>query len=658
MKSLWNAAEAAACDDDIDLRVYSSRLLGQDPCLVLHGGGNTSVKVTKISLVGEVEELLYVKGSGWDLETIEAAGFAPVRMAHLLKLAKLPELTDAQMVNELKTQMTHASAPSPSVETILHATIPFKYVDHTHADAVVTITNTAQGLDRIKSIYGDEIIIIPYIMPGFDLAKRCDEIYQSEATDKTIGMVLLNHGIFSFADTAQASYERMIYLVDKAEQFLKSENAWDLPEVSPKSVEFNSRQQATLRRGISLAAGHPMIVSTDMADDCLVFSQRQDLAEVSQQGPATPDHVIRTKQLPMVGDGLNDYLKNYQTYFETYSKTPRDGQGKTMLNPAPKVLLNPEYGMATVGASVKDSYIVKDIYRHTMQIIQRATLLGGFQALPSQDIFDMEYWELEQAKLKKTGNRPVFSGEVVIVSGAASGIGKACVEAFLAKGAAVVGLDINPDIVTQYNRDDYLGIEVDVTDAASLQECIDKTVMAFGGIDMVILNAGIFPVGCQIALLSQDDWRRVLNINLDATFSLMQLSHPFLAMAPSGGRVVVVGSKNVPAPGPGAAAYSVAKAGVNQLARVAALEWGKDNIRINTLHPNAVFDTAIWTEIVLSERAKHYGITVQEYKTNNLLKTEVTSMDVAELAAAMCSQLFAKTTGAQLPVDGGNDRVV
>jgi len=270
----------------------------------------------------------------------------------------------------------------------------------------------------------------------------------------------------------------------------------------------------------------------------------------------------------------------------------------------------------------------------------------------------VEYWDLEQAKLRQGGEPPVFTGEVALVTGAASGIGKACVEALLKRGAAVVGLDINPEIAKLHSRPDYRGIACDLTQESEVAAALDQAVRAFGGLDLLILNAGIFPKGAPIAAMDTDLWRKVMTINLDANFLLMRACHPLLKLAPKGGRVVVVGSKNVPAPGPGAAAYSASKAAVNQLARVAALEWGADRIRINSIHPNMVFDTALWTPEILAARAKHYGLTVAEYKTNNVLKVEVTSRDVAELAAAMCGPAFAKTTAAQVPVDGGNERVI
>ncbi|MFP5271615.1 bifunctional aldolase/short-chain dehydrogenase [Coleofasciculus sp.] len=653
MKNLWNPQEASQYQSDLELRVYTSRLLGKDPSLVLHGGGNTSVKITEKNLVGEGEDILYVKGSGWDLATIEKEGFAPVRMAHLLKLAKLPALSDSQMVNELKTQMTVATAPSPSVETILHAILPHKYVDHTHADAIVTITNTPNGLQRIKEIYGEKVVIIPYIMPGFDLARLCGEKFPVEADENTIGMVLMNHGIFSFGDTAKESYDRMISLVSAAEDYLHNHNAYS---PSPSSV-WQEKPLATplakLRHKLSTITGFPVILSSHQSPKYMAFAQREDIGVISQQGPATPDHVIRTKRLPLIGQDVEAYSQAYQDYFQTHASPEH-----TILDTIPRVILDPELGLCTIGKTIKAANIVADIYDHTIDVIETATNLEEYKPLSAQDIFAVEYWELEQAKLKKGGKEPAFTGEIALVTGAASGIGKACVDSLLKRGAAVVGLDINKDIETLYNRPDFIGITCDVTDETAITQSLEKAIRKFGGLDILILNAGIFPGGCPIKDLSTQEWRKVITINLDANLILMRECHPFLKLAPKGGRVVVIGSKNVYAPGVGAAAYSASKAALNQLTRVAALEWSQDKIRINSVHPNAVFDTGIWTEEVLKSRAAAYGLTVDEYKTNNLLNVEITSHDVAELAVELCGNLFSKTTAANIPIDGGNERVV
>jgi rhamnose utilization protein RhaD (predicted bifunctional aldolase and dehydrogenase)/NAD(P)-dependent dehydrogenase (short-subunit alcohol dehydrogenase family) len=657
MQSLWTDDEAATYRGDLAQRVYTSRLLGRDKSLVLHGGGNTSVKMRERNLVGDDEDILYVKGSGWDLEFIEEAGFSPVRMPHLLRLAKLEILSDPQMVNELVTQMTRASAPVPSVETILHALLPYKFVDHTHSDAVLTVTNTDNAAQRISDIYNDKVVVIPYVMPGFDLARLCAELIPRQSGTNTVGMVLLNHGIFSFGATARESYERMIELVDMAERYLEKHGAWRLPAPPAHDArKIQGSEIALLRNHLSRCAGNPMLVSTLQNNRTLSFARRPDIATISQQGPVTPDHVIRTKRQPMIGRDVNGYAQSYCDYFAQNTRQSKDA--KTMLDAAPRVVLDPDLGFCAVGRTIKDAAIVADIYGHTMDVIERATLLGGYRALPSRDIFDVEYWDLEQAKLRKAGNASPFAGEIALVTGAASGIGNACVDALLARGAAVVGLDIDEKIATLHERRDFLGICCDVTLRDDVVAALESAVRAYGGLDMLILNAGIFPGGTGIAALDDTAWRKVMSINLDSNLMLLRECHALLKLAPRGGRVTVIGSKNVAAPGPGAAAYSASKAALTQLARVAALEWGADNIRVNTLHPNAVFDTAIWSDEILASRAAHYGLSVEKYKKNNVLKTEVTSRDVAALAAEMCGPLFAKTTGAQIPVDGGNERVI
>ena len=658
MKSLWSDAEASRHPGDLGLRVYTSQLLGRDHTLVLHGGGNTSVKVRERTVTGEDEDILYVKGSGWDLETIKEPGFAPVRLSPLNKLARLESLSDPQMMNELTTQVIRSGAPAPSVETILHAILPYKYVDHTHADAVLAVTNTAEGGKHIREIYGDEVVVIPYVMPGFDLARLCDKQFAAEAHAGTIGMVLMNHGVFSFGQNAKESYERMIDLVTRAERFLAKRHAWDLGVSDPKLDSVARRAElAALRREISACAGFPVIMTTHSDAKFGAFAQRSDVARLSQQGPATPDHVIRTKRIPMLGRDVRRYAEAYRGYFERNASLAKEA--KTMLDPAPRMVLDPELGLCAIGRTAKDARIVHDLYAHTIDVILRSSALGGYAALPEKDVFEVEYWDLEQAKLRKSGQPPAFTGEVVLVTGAASGIGKACVEAFLKRGAAVIGVDINPDVKDAGgDRSDFLGLTCDVTSAEAVSAALETGVKAFGGLDMLVLNAGVFPGGKRIDALSDAEWRGVQHVNVDANLALMRECQPLLKLAPHRGRVVVIASKNVPAPGPGAAAYSASKAALTQLARVAALEWGADGIRVNVIHPNAVFDTGLWKADVLTSRASHYGMSVEDYRKNNILKTEVVSRDVAEMAAEMCGPLFAKTTGAQVPVDGGNDRVI
>jgi rhamnose utilization protein RhaD (predicted bifunctional aldolase and dehydrogenase)/NAD(P)-dependent dehydrogenase (short-subunit alcohol dehydrogenase family) len=628
-------------DHPLDELVHGSRLIGRDPSLVLHGGGNTSVKLTVRDVTGAPVEALYVKGSGWDLASIEPAGFAPLRLARLRELLTVPRLSDRQMMNELRCALLDATAPDPSVETLLHAVIPHSAVLHSHADAILAITDTAGGEGVVRELYGDRVVVVPYVMPGFLLARACAELYR----DGPIGMVLLNHGLFTFGSSTEEAYHRHLALVGEAEEWLAA-----CTTVHPRQSVVDRAtpvELAAIRAEVSAVAGRPMIVSQHL--DVRSFVARPDLASVAS-GPATPDHVIRTKRIPLVGKDVSGYAADYRAYFAEHA----GDRELTMLDPAPRVILDPSLGMLTVGATVKDAEIARDIYDHTITIIERAEAIGGYRALPAADLFDMEYWELEQAKLKRGNTSGPLTGEVALVTGAASGIGLACASALRAAGAAVIGLDLT----ATGSSADYLGMQADVTDPDALGAALDAGVRRFGGIDVVVPSAGVFPATTPIADLDPATWRRTLAVNTDAVATLLTQVHPFLLRSPRGGRVVVIASKNVAAPGPGAAAYSASKAALTQLARVAALEWAADDIRVNLVHPDAVFDTGLWTDEVIARRAAHYGLTVDAYKRRNLLGREITSADVARAVTALCTDTFAATTGAQLPVDGGNERVI
>ena len=653
MRSLYNENEANEFKTDLDLRVYTSRLLGRDSSLVLHGGGNTSVKSTAINLFGESEDILYVKGSGWDLATIEAEGFAPVKMDMLLKMAELKELNDPDMVKYQRLAMTNPSAPNPSVEAILHAIIPFKFVDHTHTDAVVTITNTDGGEDKIKELYGDKVLIIPYIMPGFVLAKLIYDMTRDVDWSKLEGMVLMNHGLFTFNNDAKKSYEKTIELVDKAEKYLADKGA--VLNIEETNTNMDLLVLAKIRREISNIKGKATISILNDSSEAINFS-KQNIEQIATQGPLTPDHVIRTKRIPAIlgndfKSDLAEYIKEYKQYFED-NKTE-----ETLLNPAPNFAIFKGEGTLSFGTNAKEANIIKDINDHTFEAILKAQKLGGYKALSAANIFEVEYWSLEQAKLKKGGSAPEFNGKVALVTGAASGIGLAIAKMLNSRGAAVVALDINPEVEIIFSKSDAIGVKCDLTCSEDIQNAVSKAVKSFGGIDIVVSNAGIFTPSQNLDELSDENWQRSMDINLTSHQKLIKYTAPFLKLGVDAS-IVMVASKNFPAPGKGAAAYSVAKAGQTQLARIAALELGEFGVRVNTLHPHAVFDTAIWTDEVLANRAKAYGMSVDEYKTNNVLKTEIKSENVAELVCAMASKPFAKTTGSQVAIDGGSDRII
>jgi len=659
MKNRWDqaTADARAAESDLGLRVYTSNLLGQEPDLVLHGGGNTSVKGRQQDIFGEEIDVLYVKGSGWDLRTIEAAGFPAVRLDHLLRLGGLASLSDTDMMRQLRLGLLDPAAPTPSVEAILHALIPHRYVDHSHADAVVTLSNTPDGEAHLRAIYGDEVLILPYIMPGFILARQVAEATRSLDWSKIRGIVLMHHGIFTFDDEARTSYETMIELVSRAEARLREQTGDCVAESSYRPDREDCFKLSQLRQAAGDAFGGPVLASLDVTPIATGFAGRADSAELIIKGPLTPDHTIHAKPFGAVYEagpveGLAEFATHYQNYYDANA-----GAEHQCLDLMPRYGVWRDRGLVYLAANHKRLEIVRDITQHTIAAMQRGAALGDWAALPQEALFEVEYWELEQAKLKKGGSRPAFEGKVVAVTGAASGIGKACADCFLEQGAAVVALDISPELASRFAHPAALALRCDVTDAAAVAQALQTAVLQFGGLDVLVCNAGIFPASAPIAELADETWDQSLELNLSASMRLLRAGIPYLrhGFDPA---VVFVGSKNVPAPGPGAAAYSVAKAGLTQLMRVAALELGGAGIRVNAVHPNAVYDTALWTDAVLAQRAAHYGLSVAEYRSNNVLRAEVFSKDVAQMVLHMSGNTFRCTTGAQVPVDGGNERVI
>jgi rhamnose utilization protein RhaD (predicted bifunctional aldolase and dehydrogenase)/NAD(P)-dependent dehydrogenase (short-subunit alcohol dehydrogenase family) len=657
MKSLWSDSDARKFKTPLEKRVYTSRLLGANPELVLHGGGNTSVKAKEKDFFGDPVEVIHVKGSGWDLATIEAAGFAPVRMEALLKMAKLDTLSDAEMVKQQRAAMLDPGAPNPSIEAILHAVIPQKFVDHTHANAIVAITNHKDGRKVVEDLYGDRVAIIPYVMPGFDLAKAVAKALAKVEAKKLEGLILMNHGIFTMHDDARESYELMIRLVTEAEKLLSDRlgKSFSLPKAKAKEDLLGL---AAIRQAVSKLRGVPVIASLDASDEAAGFSARKDVTKLATRGPLTPDHTIRTKRIPAVvgtdpDKTLAKYADDYRAYFEANQK------GETLLAPDPRWLVWQGHGVVSFGATESEAAVLRDISTHTWKTIQltESAFAGGWKPLPAAKLFEIEYWDLEQAKLKKSGHAPTHQGKVAIVTGSAAGIGFACAASLAHQGAKVIGIDLSPEIGEQMAKIGGIGIVANLTDDAKVKEAVESVVRQFGGLDILVSNAGIFTAGAYLDDLEQSNWDKSMAVNLTSHQKLLKYTIPYLkkGIDPA---IVLVGSRNVNAPGAGAASYSCAKAGLTQLCRVAALELAPFGVRCNIIHPDAVFDTKLWTPENLKRSAERYGMTIEEYKTRNLLKTEIKSRDVGNMVAAMASPLFGKTTGAQVPVDGGNDRVI
>jgi rhamnose utilization protein RhaD (predicted bifunctional aldolase and dehydrogenase)/NAD(P)-dependent dehydrogenase (short-subunit alcohol dehydrogenase family) len=651
MQSRWNSTDAGKAKSDLDLRAYTSRLIGADTALVLHGGGNTSVKSTHTDRFGDEKDIIWVKASGFDLAAMGPEGFTALDLPRVLKLAGLESLSDPDMVNEVLCARLDATAAAASIEAIVHALIPFKFVDHSHADAILTISNTPGGKDRFAEIFGDRVLVLPYIKPGFDLAIQFRDVIAETDLSKYEAVISENHGVFTFDDDAEKSYEKMISVVAEVETWLRAKFG-DADFAEPVSVDPVAI--AAARKGVS-----------DLAGGAVISRKSKNVSPASverygallRKGTLTPEHVIHNKPYPaLLGQdasaGLAAFQREYVGYFE------RAGDdGLTMLAPFPHWALFEDGACRSYGPNLKRAMISADVADTTLEAMYYADKIGDWQGLAEADLRDLEYWELEQAKLKRQQPPAELTGKIAVVSGAAAGIGQACAEVLAEKGAVVVGLDIDPSIAESMSKPGFEGIVLDLTDEAAVGNALAHVVDSYGGLDIVVSNAGIFRTGAKIETLSDEDWDATLAVNLSSHRKLIKRAVPYLRHGINPG-IVVIGSRNVAAPGGGAAAYSVSKAGLTQLMRVAALELAPEGVTVNAVHPDAVFDTKLWTPETLATSAARYGISIDEYKTRNLLKAEIRSRDVAMVVAVFVDGTLPATTGAQLPVDGGNDRVI
>jgi rhamnose utilization protein RhaD (predicted bifunctional aldolase and dehydrogenase)/NAD(P)-dependent dehydrogenase (short-subunit alcohol dehydrogenase family) len=673
MKPNWDEIEASKFEGELGQLIYAARLLGQDESFGIYGGrashpdfggGNASVKITVKNLLGDEEQILYVDHGQQPPGAIEAGGFSPLRCEPLAGLARLEGLTTSQLENELACCRTLAAAPAPPVDTLLHAALPYKFILFTQPDELLAMACTPSGAEHLRDLYGDTLWVLPYAPSGLALAKACTEALQASANPNltpqigvrsAIGIFIQHQGLLTFGDTARLAYERLVDLVDRAGQYLKHHGAWHLDIPPANAADRPVRQElAALRQAVSAVAGFPLILAVNPHPAMTSLSRREDIAALAQQGPVVARDASLIKHLPLIGRDVEAYRTACEQAFSEYSA----GEPLRTLDCAPRIILDPDLGLCSLGRTAVEAVQAGQRYLHTIDIILHATTLEGYQPLPQRETIAAEAAAVTKTVNAGGDHSALFTGEVALVTGGASGIGKACVESLLERGAAVVSMDINPKVKTLYDRPDYLGLECDLTDETAILKAFEALGKTYGGLDMLVLNAGIFPGGVRIEALNLAEWQRVMRINLDSNVVVLREAYPLLKHSPRGGRVLVNASKNVLAPGAGAAAYSSSKAAVTQLARIAALEWGKDHIRVNLIHPDAIFDTGIWTEDVLKARAAHYGLTVQQYKTRNVLGVELNSRYVGELVAEMLGPRFEKITGAQIPVDGGSDRVI
>ncbi|MBU0945238.1 MAG: bifunctional aldolase/short-chain dehydrogenase [Proteobacteria bacterium] len=692
MKNRYSAAEAASffqaqqgCNPDLAMRTYTSRLIGQEEDLVLHGGGNTSVKSQIKTLLGEECDVLFIKGSGWDLGSIEPQGFPALDLNYLQRLRRLDQLSDEEMVNQFRTHMLDACAPNPSIETLVHAFLPHKFIDHTHADAIVSLTNMAHPEDRLREVLGDKIGILPWIMPGFPLSKKVAELYERQPEIEAI--ILLNHGIFTFAESGDLAYSRMIHYVTLAEEYIASHQPGSSPVIVSTGGQTAAEVLLPLLRGaLTIERGgtyHPFYLQLRQNTEILLCLQEEGAQARYESGVLTPDHVIRTKNHPLwlapqssdeeeirhtTAAALAAYENAYEDYFK--AQVTAKGVERIRLDCKPRVILVPGLGLITAGGTEKAATIAGDIAEHTLLAKRRASHIGPYQELAQSHIFDMEYWSLEQAKLDKTSLLPL-AGQVAMVSGGGGAIACGIGRKLLAAGAHVYLTDLNEDRLNQVSA--LLGQEfpghrigtlvMDVTAKKSVVSGIQTIIKECGGLDILVPNAGLAHVAT-LEDLDEQKFRQVTEVNTMGVFQVIQAAIPVFRRQATFGKapahIIINSSKNVFSPGAAFGAYSSSKAGAHQLGKIAAMELAGYNVRVNMINADAIFDdhnisSGLW-DVIGPDRMRSRNLDPEGlkayYRERNLLKTEVLADHVGNAVVFFASTLT-PTTGATLPVDGG-----
>lgn len=679
MRNRWSDKEAGRLEG-LDALIYATRAIGADPDLVLWGGGNSSAKVTVKDHLGRELRVLWVKGSGSDMRTATAKHFTPLRLDELAPLIERVAMDDEEMVAYQTKCVLDPGAPKPSIETLLHAFIPAPHVYHTHADAICALTDTPNSRKLIRRVYGDDVTIIPYVRPGFLLAKWVGEAVRNKPTLRAI--ILDKHGLVTWGDTAKATYLETVRMVTRAEQVIhraKGRNGWGRAEptrVSPGALRRLTAAVMLALRG-AIGRNERMMLMWEDRPEVLGFLGDPRAKMVTQIGPFTPDHILHTKRTPLFVDlpssekaevveqavrkGVERYRREYARYFERYAGS----SGMPMRDPNPRVVLVPGVGLITSGKDRRACRIVRDLYMHTLRVIRAASGVDRYVALSPKDLCEFEYWPMELYKLTLLPPEKEFSRHIVLVTGAAGAIGRAISERFMQEGAAVILTDIEEvglrELSDEYNRrvgeEHTVALVMDVTDERSVEEAFRKAVTVFGGLDIVVSNAGIARAA-PVDRLSLKDWNNSFKVNSTGHFLVCREAMRVFKRQGLGGNIVTIASKNVPVPGKAFGAYSASKAAQTQLARVLAIEGAEFGVRVNMVNPDGVFEgSGLWSEEMRRERAKVYGVPVERieeyYASRNLLKTRVGARDVAEAVLFLASKRSAKTTGAVLPVDGG-----
>ncbi|WP_019639627.1 bifunctional rhamnulose-1-phosphate aldolase/short-chain dehydrogenase [Paenibacillus fonticola] len=681
VQNLWDSSKASKFQGGLDQLVYRSNLIGSDRRVCNWGGGNTSSKTVIQDFRGRDVEVMYVKGSGSDLATMKQGNFTGLRMEDIQPLFERDEMSDEDMVAYLANCMIDAKHPRASIETLLHAFLPFNHVDHTHPDAIISLCCADNGQEIAKEIFGDRFVWVPYIRPGFTLSKM---IAEGVLNNPKAELVLMEkHGLVTWGDTSDACYAKTIEIINEAERYIEARvNEAALfggmihqPLPSKERESIVGKLMPSIRGAVS--DGKKMILTYDDGDDVLAFAGGKDSAELSQIGAACPDHLVHTKVVPLfidwtpdvndieglrekLIDGIANYKEQYKAYFER-----NKNEGDVMFEAAPRVILIPGIGMINTGKSWSNSKVSAALYHRAIAVMRGATALGQFVSLSENESYNVEYWPLELYKLSLAPAEAEFSRKVAFITGGAGGIGSATARRLVTEGAHVVLADLNvegaqqvaDELNAKYGEGIALAVKMDVTNEEMVREAYEQAALHYGGVDIIVNNAGL-ATSSPFDETSLQEWN--LNINVLGTGYFLVAREAFKLMKEQafGGSMVFVGSKNSIYAGKNAAAYSSVKALEAHLARCIAAEGGEFGIRVNTILPDAILQgSAIWNSNWRNERAAAYGIEPDQleehYRKRTTLLVNIYPHDVAEGIAFFASSKAEKTTGCMLTIDGG-----
>lgn len=676
MKNLWSDRDAKAAiahyakqgvNEDLALRTYTTRLLGGVPALVQHGGGNTSVKTVMKDLLGKPVDVLCVKGSGWDMAVIEPPGLPAVRLHPLQDLIKLKQLSDEEMVNVQRINLLDASSPNPSVETLFHAFLPHKFIDHTHANAILAVSNQPNGRAICEKLFGKKVIILDYMFSGFVLAKKAAEAFAKQPDAE--GLVLLKHGIFTWGDNAKQAYDRMITFVSLAEKRLAEGRKTIAQAKLPKKVAPLEDVLPILRGLLAIPTDQDggfkrWVFDVRGGEQNLAFVNGKEVARYSQQGTATPEHVIRIKPWPLIlpapeSGKLDDFAaaaktaiakfaEKYTAYFNR--QNAKAEQKKIMLDVLPRVLLIPGHGLVAVGKTRKEASVAADQAETMVEVITKAESIGKFESISERDMFDIEYWSLEQAKLGKGAEKPL-ARQIAVITGGAGAIGAATAKAFAAEGAEVAVFDLDGAKAAEVAKKlGGIGIACDVTKPEAVKAAFAKVVQHFGGVDIVVSNAGN-AWGGKIGEVSDELLRKSFELNFFSHQYVAQTAVQIMLKQKTGGCLLFNASKQAVNPGPDFGPYGLPKAATLFLSRQYALDYGDQGIRASAVNADRI-RSGLLTDEMVAKRSKARGVSEKEYMSGNLLKREVKAEDVAQAFVQLA--VAQKTTAAVATVDGGN----